>query len=94
MPDGLYEQDILTWSEQQAALLRRLARGERVNAAMDWDNLIEEMEAVGRNELRACGSNLYQALIYLLNARYDPDSPFRIYWLKETDAFLDHARRA
>ena len=30
MPDTLYEQDILAWSDHQADLLRRLARGERV----------------------------------------------------------------
>jgi hypothetical protein len=31
MPDDLYQRDILTWSEHQAGLLRRFARGERVN---------------------------------------------------------------
>ena len=31
----LYEADILLWSEQQAALLRRLAAGERVNEQID-----------------------------------------------------------
>ena len=48
MPDGLYERDILAWSEEQARLLQRLADGEPgVNAAVDWPNLIEEVEAVG-----------------------------------------------
>jgi hypothetical protein len=32
MPDGLYERDILSWSEHQADLLRRLARGEKATA--------------------------------------------------------------
>lgn len=40
MPDGLYEQDFLIWSETQVLLLRRLARGERINALVDWANLI------------------------------------------------------
>ena len=31
MPDDLYDRDVLAWSEQQATLLRRAARGERVN---------------------------------------------------------------
>jgi regulator of replication initiation timing len=31
----LYEHDILLWSESQAALLRRLASGERVNGEID-----------------------------------------------------------
>jgi hypothetical protein len=32
MPDGRYERDALTWSEQQSDLLRRPAAGERLNA--------------------------------------------------------------
>jgi hypothetical protein len=40
MPDDLYERDILVWSEKQAALLRRLARGEGLNEAVDWDHVI------------------------------------------------------
>jgi hypothetical protein len=27
MPDGLYEHDVLAWSQHQAELLRRLGRG-------------------------------------------------------------------
>lgn len=46
MPDDLYERDILIWSEQQADLLRRVARGERVNG-VDWAHVAEEIEDVG-----------------------------------------------
>ncbi len=60
----LYDDDILLWSEQQAALLRRLAHGERVNDQLDWGNLVEEIESVGRNELRAVESHLIQALLH------------------------------
>lgn len=66
MPDDLYDRDVLIWSEQQAELLRRLAAGERVNDALDWPNLIEEVESVGRLELHACQSLLRQALVHLL----------------------------
>jgi hypothetical protein len=31
MPNDLYDRDVLAWSEHQADLLRRLARGEQVN---------------------------------------------------------------
>lgn len=43
----LYGDDILLWSEQQAALLRRLATGERVSDAIDWQHVIDEVESVG-----------------------------------------------
>ena len=54
MPDGLYERDVLAWSEQQADLLKRLAAGERLNAAVDWTHVIEEVHDVGMSALRAC----------------------------------------
>ena len=33
--DGLYDADVLEWSEQQARLLRRHAAGEQLNEAPD-----------------------------------------------------------
>jgi hypothetical protein len=48
MPDGLYELDILAWSQHHADLLRRLGRGERVNDG-DWTNLADEIEALSRS---------------------------------------------
>ena len=91
MPDGLYDQDALLWSEQQADLLRRLAAGERVNDAVDWSNVIEEIEAMGRSELRSCGSLLRQALIHLLKLTKWPDSRSHSHWRSEVLAFLGDA---
>jgi hypothetical protein len=62
---SLYDTDILLWSEQQADLLRRLARGERVNG-VDWENVAEEVESVGRSELQAVESLLDEALVHLM----------------------------
>jgi hypothetical protein len=50
----LYDTDILLWSERQSELLRRAAPGGNVNDQIDWRNIAEEVEAVGRNTLRAC----------------------------------------
>ena len=51
MRRSIYERDILEWSEQQAALLRRRAAGELVNdAELDWPNIAEEIESVGQSE--------------------------------------------
>ena len=47
-----YDSDIVTWSEHQADVLRRLAAGERVNDQVDWENVVEEIESVGRSERR------------------------------------------
>ena len=94
MPDGLYERDALLWSEQQAGLLRRLAAGERVIDAVDWPNLIEEVEAMGRSELRACESLLQQALLHVLKLGLWPDSRAAGHWRGEIMAALDDAQRA
>ena len=59
-----YERDILLWSENQETLLRRLSAGERVNDRdLDWANLSEEIEALGRGGLRAVESLLTQAIV-------------------------------
>ena len=67
-----YDDDILLWSERQAELLRRMAAGERVNNQVDWENVAEEIESVGRTERRACESHLVQALLHDLKAEAWP----------------------
>ena len=42
---GLYDEDFYVWTEAQAELLRK-----RQFDALDLDNLIEEVEALGRAE--------------------------------------------
>ena len=73
MPDAFYERDILAWSEHQADLLRRLEGGERVND-VDWTNLAEEIEALGRSELYSVKSFLILIMVHLLKLRAWPDS--------------------
>ncbi|MDQ2804380.1 MAG: DUF29 domain-containing protein [Pseudomonadota bacterium] len=92
MPDGLYEHDALAWAEQQADLLRRLAAGERLNAAVDWPNVIEEVQDVGLSELRSCRSLLRQALVHLLKLHAWPGSQASAHWRDEVAGFLDDAR--
>ena len=75
MPDGLYEQDALAWSERQADLLRRVAAGDELDEAVDWPNVIDEVLDVGRSELHGCESLLQQAILHLLKRHLWPDSP-------------------
>ena len=93
MPDGLYDADILLWSEAQADLLRRMEAGERVNAAIDWPNLIEEVEALGRSELNACSNLIRQALIHLLKLHAWPRSRSAGHWRTEILTFLAEAEQ-
>jgi hypothetical protein len=81
--DSEYDTDIVLWSEHQADLLRRLAAGERVNALIDWANLIDEVESVGSNERHAVESQLVQALIHMLKAQAWPQSREVPHWRAE-----------
>ncbi len=91
MSDSLYERDALAWAEKQAELLRRLAAGERLNEAVDWPNVIDEVQDVGLSELRACQSLLRQAMVHLLKLHAWPDSQAAAHWYDEAGVFLDDA---
>jgi hypothetical protein len=92
MPDELYERDALAWSERQAALLRRVARGERVND-VDWDHVVEEIEDVGLSELNAVYSYLRQILVHLLKLHGWPELESEQHWRGEIAAFQSDAAR-
>jgi hypothetical protein len=89
----LYDTDILTWSERQAALLRRIAAGERVNDQVDWENVVEEVESVGRSEVSAVESLLTQTLAHRLKEAAWPASLSVRHWHKERRVFARQARR-
>ncbi len=90
MPDGLYERDVLAWSQHQADLLRRFGRGERVND-VDWANVAEEIEDVGLSELHAVESYLVLIMVHLLKTQAWPDDTAADHWYSEIAAFQDNA---
>jgi hypothetical protein len=61
----LYESDFALWLEEQAKVLK-----ERRSAALDWDNLAEEIEGLVRSDRRALKSFLQNALVHMLELRY------------------------
>src|ERR1700678_1035781 len=66
-----YDDDILQWTERQAALLRRRAAGELANDAdLDWLNLAEEIESVGASQKREVRSRLMRIIQHLLKWHY------------------------
>jgi len=90
----LYDTDTLTWSERQAALLRRIAAGERVNDPdLDWPNIIEEVESVGWSDLHAVESWLTQAFLHDLKAQGWPALRGASHWRAEARLFRRQAKR-
>jgi hypothetical protein len=85
---SLYDDDILEWSEQQAAALRHLARTQpRISNEVDWDNIAEEIECVGRSELAAVQSFARLILLHLIKAVSEPEISSIAHWRKEVLAF-------
>lgn len=67
MTTTTYETDFYQWTQQQAALLRQGAL-----SALDVENLIEEIESMGKRDRRAIGSYLRNVIMHLLKWRYQP----------------------
>ncbi|WP_428487339.1 DUF29 domain-containing protein [Rhodopila sp.] len=86
---NLYDTDIVVWSEQQAELLRRLAAGEAVNAAVDWDNIIDEVETVGESERSRLESHIGTVVEHLIKLQASPATGPRNGWKRS----IRNARR-
>jgi uncharacterized protein DUF29 len=66
---GLYDRDFLLWTEEQATALRR-AKG--ANLPLDWENLAEEIESLGKSDRRALHSHVRRVLRHLLKLTVSP----------------------
>ncbi|HHP7232749.1 MAG TPA: DUF29 domain-containing protein [Xenococcaceae cyanobacterium] len=64
----LYEQDFCLWVENTVNLLKQ----KKFNN-IDWKNLIEEIESLGKSERNALKSNLRVLLRHLLKWQYQPN---------------------
>jgi len=90
----LYDDDILLWSEQQAAAIRRLRETARgLPNELDIDNVAEEIESVGRSELAAVESYLLQLMVHLMKVFIEPEADAADHWREEMVAFGFSLRR-
>lgn len=65
---NLYETDYLQWIE---TTVKKLQFGDYTN--VDWENLIEEIQDMGRSERRSLKSNLIMVLVHLLKWQFQPE---------------------
>ena len=84
---SLYETDILAWSEQQSAVLRRLKERRDLPNELDLENVADEVEDVGRSELHAVESLLLNILVHLILLWAEPDSSVVRGWVAEIAAW-------
>ena len=80
----LYDKDYLLWIEETLKKLR-----SKNYEKVDWDNLLEEIEDMGRSEKRALESNLIVLLLHLLKWQYQSEKRSGS-WER---SILEHRRR-
>ena len=68
LPGDDYETDFLRWTERQADALRA-----RDLAQIDWHNLIEEVESLGKSQRKELMSRVTIILIHLLKYQFSGD---------------------
>ena len=66
---ALYDCDFVLWTEEQAAALRR---AKSSNLPLDWDNLAEEIESLGKSDRRELRSQVRRILHHLLKIEASP----------------------
>lgn len=81
---SLYEEDFSLWLEKT---VRQLKEGDFQQ--VDWQNLIEEIEALGKSQRRAIRSFLQRLLELLLKRRYVPLSSCYRAWEIEIRNFRE-----
>jgi hypothetical protein len=76
--DELYDRDFFRWTQEQAAALRR-AKGS--NLPLDWENLAEEVESLGKSQRAELNSQIRRILRHLFKlgafAAADPRAGWR-----------------
>ena len=65
--ESLYEEDFYAWTQQQAELLRHLPA---IGNELDLEHIAEEIEDLGRSELRAAQSLCEHIIEHLLKLEY------------------------
>jgi hypothetical protein len=75
----LYERDFYAWAMAQAAALRYAAAAAG-NIGVDWLNVAEEIESMGRSERKAVHGALRRIIEHLLKLEYSPAGDPRAGW--------------
>ena len=63
----LYDRDFVAWTQDQADALRRRSSNE-----LDWENLLEEVEGLGKQQRSELRNHLIILLVHLLKWRAQP----------------------
>jgi hypothetical protein len=65
----LYDRDFLLWTQEQAAALRAVRKS---NLPLDWENLTEEIESLGKSDRRQLRAQIRRILRHLFKLEVSP----------------------
>ena len=80
----LYDQDFLLWTREQSKLLREAAE-RRVNFPLDWENLAEEIESLGKSLRSELRSRLRTIIEHLLKLEHSAAREPRNGWIETVE---------
>ncbi|MEB3340322.1 DUF29 domain-containing protein [Okeania sp.] len=81
---NLYEKDFVQWAEEQVKAL-----SEHNEKSLDWENLKEEIDNLGKEQINAVHSFLKPIIIHKLKLDYTNEISSRRHWMDEIDDFQD-----
>jgi hypothetical protein len=68
---SLYEEDFVRWADEQAEAIRAAASAG-ANLPLDWENLAEEVESLGKSERSELRSRVANVIEHLLKLQHSP----------------------
>lgn len=89
MPDGnQYREDFPAWANDQAQKLRQASMGNTETLKdIDFEHIIEELEALGRSEILRLKSLVRQVLAHLIKITASPEADAVAHWEREVLTF-------
>ena len=81
MSKPLYEQDFVRWTEQQARAIRDAATAG-TNLPVDWENVAEEIDSLGRSDRRELATRIGTVIEHLLKLQTSPAEAPRRSWME------------
>ncbi|MDJ0598170.1 MAG: DUF29 domain-containing protein [Crocosphaera sp.] len=85
---NLYETDFLEWTIKQAEALEN-----HDLKSLDWGNLKEEIEDLGKEQIHAVSSLVKRLIEHKLKLDYSPNTYPRNHWKTEINNFQDEIER-
>ena len=79
MTDREYDTDLALWADSQARALRDAGHAG-TNLPIDWENVAEEIEALGKSQARELASRIAIILVHLMKLEASPASEPRAGW--------------